>query len=698
MIASPVSEVAEAPREYSREGEDDALPGGKAGGVTLRVAILCLLLGVLFGYVIPITDRQFANTYLGEQQFPPGAVMVLLILLLVINPLLRVLARRFAFSRNEILTVYITSAFAALIPGHGAENWAVPMSVGPFYFATPENGWLKFLVPHLPPWMTPAISPSGGLNRALYEGWYVGLRDGESIPWGAWMVPLLAWSSLILAAYFMLGCLSVMLRAQWGEKEALAFPLLRLPLEMTADADAKNGRAYGAFFRNPLMWCGFGLVVFVQMMNGLHLYFPDVPGVPLSIDTGPLFTELPWNQVGWMMIEVWPVAVGITYLLTAEVSFSLWFFFLFGKFQLVMAYYLGYLPATLPTPIGAIGIWTEKTFNLYQQVGAFLVYAAFPLYLARGHFKHIALRAFGRIASTREEDREALSYPAAFWGFFLCLGFMMAWSMAAGISPLVALALWISYLVLVIVLTRIVVESGLLYVLQNWTPLGTLGQLFGSGPGTWLSLKTGLVPAAFAQAVVATDIAGFLMPSFMHGFKLARDRGIHARKLFALISAVLVVTLATALWQNLRIGYHGGALSLADGWFASAGGGLTQPIKNVQALQNGAEGFSYLNWLWVAVGALVTYSLMLARTRFVGFPLHPIGYIMCLTYPIHRFWFSILIGWACKVTITRFGGTDTYRKMVPLFLGVVLGDVSMMLFWLVIDVWQGHQHHQLMPG
>ena len=60
------------------------------------------------------------------------------------------------------------------------------------------------------------------------------------IPWGAWLVPLLAWGSLIFASYIILGCLSVMLRAQWAEREALAFPLLRLPLEMTEDVDRSD--------------------------------------------------------------------------------------------------------------------------------------------------------------------------------------------------------------------------------------------------------------------------------------------------------------------------------------------------------------------------------------------------------------------------------------------------------------------------
>lgn len=87
-----------------------------------------------------------------------------------------------------------------------------------------------------------------------------------------------------------------------------------------------------------------------------------------------------------------------------------------------------------------------------------------------------------------------------------------------------------------------------------------------------------------------------------------------------------------------------------------------------------------------------------ARSRFLWFPFHPIGYLMHLTFPIKMFWFSIFFGWLCKVLITRFGSNDSYRKTIPAFLGLVLGDVTMILFWLVIDGWSGRTAHQLMPG
>ena len=253
-------------------------------GLSLRVVAICIALAFVLGYLLPVIDFKLLNTFLGGTHLPPGAIGVLLVLVLLVNPLVRALSKRLAFTRNEALTVYISCLFSSLVPGHGAENLIVPVLIAPFYYATRENKWLEFLQPAMKPWMTPSIDPvTGAYNQTVVAGWYEGLRPGAGIPWGAWLLPLAVWSAAILAIYVMLACLSVMLRAQWAQNEALSFPLLKLPLTMVEDMDepGKYG-ALGRFFRNPMMWIGFGIAVFIQLMRGLHLYFPDVPDFPLG--------------------------------------------------------------------------------------------------------------------------------------------------------------------------------------------------------------------------------------------------------------------------------------------------------------------------------------------------------------------------------------------------------------------------------
>ena len=659
------------------------------GGVTPRVVALCLALAVALGYVIPIIDFKLANTFLGATHLPPGAIGALLVLVCVVNPLLRLVSKRWAFSRQELLVVYITCLFSSLVPGHGAENLVIPVMVAPFYFATPENKWLDSIQGALKPWMSPALDAKGGLQKPIVDDFFLGVPPGGSVPWSAWIVPLLAWSSLIMAVYVLLGTLSVMVRAQWAQREALAFPLLRLPLEMVED-ERSNERG---FFRNPIMWSGFGLVVFVQMMRGLNQYFPDVPGFPLELDLGRLFSEPPWNQVGWTLLQTYPIAIGITYLLSSEVAFSLWFFFWFMRFQLIGAYYLGFMPSALPDA----GYFPNKNFLGFQTGGAYFAYAALVMWTGREHFKHIALRALGRVKARDGEEREALSYPKAFWGFALAFVYILGFSVVAGVRIDVAVALWVSYLVLAIALTRVAVEGGMLFLLHDIMPLGALSRLF-SWNAPWLSVAndSGVVPASFLQAGLVFHMRGFAMPSFVQGFKLAHDNNIAAKPLLKLIAVVMLISTLMSFWMVLRLTYDQGALSMGSSW---ARGHLSlRPATFLENLRNDRGDLAASSWFALSFGAALTWLMMVMRARFAWFPFHPIGYLISLNYAMQTFWFSIFLGWLAKSLITRFGGHDTYRKTIPFFLGLVLGDVSMMLFWLLVDGWFGRVGHQLMPN
>jgi hypothetical protein len=656
-------------------------------GVTFRVVLLCLTFAIFFGYVIPVVDYKFFNTFLGATHLPPGAIAAILTMVLVVNPLLRLISQRAALSRNEILTVYLSCLFSTIVPGIGGNNYFVSFIIGTFYYSTRENKWFDYLK-GLPPWFTPALNSDGTYNKDVVEYWYNGLSAGQSIPWGAWLVPLLAWGLFFAAAFTMMACLSVMLRAQWGDNEALAFPLLKLPLVLT---EGEEKGALSPFFKNPLMWTGLGVAVFIQGLNGLSLYFPEVPFISMDIPTGPMLSEAPWNQIGWTPLRIYPVVIGIVFLLTSEVSFSFWFFYWFLKGQLIVSYMVGFPPGTLPKMIGT----GMPIFQGYQEVGANLAYASLIFWAGRRHLAHIARRAMGRERARDTEKHEALSYPSAFWGFWGSFGLMVAWGIAAGMSWHLSLLLWIGYLVIAVVLSRVIAEGGLLFVHHTWAPLGSLMGLIGGGAGTLISPANGVYPAAFMEFATMQDYRGSLMPSFVQSFKLAKDRGIAARPLLGLLALVIVIGMVMAFTMNVRLGYENNGLAL-QGWLSQNGPkSLGGNLANYATL---SEKGSLVAWGWLGGGALVILGLVFARSRFGWFPLHPIGYIMGFTLPMQYFWFSIMVGWSCKTLIAKYGGQDSVRRATPMFLGLALGDVAMMLLWIIIDGWQGRTGHQLMPG
>ncbi len=655
-------------------------------GVTPRAVAFSLLIAVVLGYIIPVIDYKYMNTFLDGTHLPPGAIGALLILVLVVNPLLGVVSKKLQFSRNETLTVYITCLFSSLIPGHGAENFLVPNLIASFYFAKPENKWLDYLLPGLPQGLTPAVGADGTVNKALLDGWYLG---GE-IPWSAWIGPLLLWGSLAIAVYTMLACLSAILRKQWAQNEALSFPLLRLPLQLTEDMEAKPGQE--RFFRNPIMWIGFGVAVFVQLMRGLNLYFPDVPTFPLELELGPYFRDAPWNQMGGIPLKTFPLAVGIAYLLTSEISFSLWFFFWFARMQYIALYSFGYPSSTLAKASYAVP-WGN--FLGFEQIGCYLVFVALLMWTAREHLKYVARRAFGREKARPEEKDEVMSYPAAFWGFTGAFAFIMGWMYLAGVRLDIALALWGVYLIYAIGLSRIAVEGGMLSLLNDSAPLGIVGRLLFSTPGNWLSSANGVVPAAFAQGSFAVHMRGFAMPSFLHAFKLAHDRRISPKPLLLLLAVVIAISFSMSLWMAVKIGYDNGGLTLTHKWWATTGS--LWPANFVNSMATTTDNQPLWNWAGLTFGGLLTWGMMAMRARFAWFPFHPIGFMVAQTYPGTQFWFSIFLGWLAKTLIMRFGGAQSYRRMTPAFLGLAFGDVAMMLFWLAIDGWQGRMSHALLP-
>ena len=80
--------------------------------------------------------------------------------------------------------------------------------------------------------------------------------------------------------------------------------------------------------------------------------------------------------------------------------------------------------------------------------------------------------------------------------------------------------------------------------------------------------------------------------------------------------------------------------------------------------------------MFMSGGFAFVFLPNLLRTRLLWWTLHPSGYVLSgaswggLIY----FWFPVMVSWLIKFLILRFSGWQTYRKAIPFFLGLVLGD------------------------
>jgi hypothetical protein len=144
--------------------------------------------------------------------------------------------------------------------------------------------------------------------------------------------------------------------------------------------------------------------------------------------------------------------------------------------------------------------------------------------------------------------------------------------------------------------------------------------------------------------------------------------------------AVVIGSVAT-FWIALTIWYRFGALAKTDTWrtlqgrapFDALAGFLTSPGQPDQA-----------GTLALLAGFVITVALSFLRMRFTGWPFHPVGYALANTPTMASTWVPFLIAWLCKSVVLRYGGMRLYRRSLPFFLGLILGDFLNGGFWTLL--------------
>ena len=70
----------------------------------------------------------------------------------------------------------------------------------------------------------------------------------------------------------------------------------------------------------------------------------------------------------------------------------------------------------------------------------------------------------------------------------------------------------------------------------------------------------------------------------------------------------------------------------------------------------------------------------------VGWPFHPLGYVLCTSWTVLSYWFPMLVAWVIKSLVVRYGGMRLYTGLRPLFLGLIFGEFTAMVIWTLINM------------
>jgi len=584
-------------------------------------------------------------------------VVFLLFFLVGANALVKRFAPRLAFSQGELITTYTMLAISTGMAGQSGLNIVCGMIGHGAWFATPDNGWQAFLGA-FPDWLVIR-------NREIVRGHFLGHSSfyrPEVLR--AWLTPVLAWTLLFCLILLVVYCINMLVRRQWADRERLTFPIIWLPIEMT------EGGTGTAFFTNRLMWAGFAVAGGLNLWNGIAFLYPSLPTLPIGlIDLKPFLTSKPWNAIDWTPSTLYPLAIGLSYLLPLDLLFSCWFFYLFWKGQRVVANAMAW-DATPDFPF-----ISEQGFGAVM--GLFLYY----LWSGRRTYAAIWRRAWSRAHDPQSESsQEGISERTALMGMGLGLAGLFAFGLAAKVTWWVVIAFFALYIPLLVVVTRIRAELG--SPVHDFTFMGPdfmLPRALGTSPlrQTDLAFLSLSYPLTYSRS-------NDTMPIALESQQMARRRGLEMRRMLGVILFATVWGTLCTFWayehQAYQLGtaaqWNAGTHFAQESFERMAGwvGGTRDMRPNLPAVTA------------MSVGLLATLLLLSLRLRYFGFPLHPIGYAVSSAWAINLVWLPMLIAWSFKGLTMRYGGLRAYRQFLPFFLGLILGDCVVGCLWGLLSL------------
>ena len=587
---------------------------------------------------------------------PLYTVVLALLILTSLNFLLKRFYPKHTLTGGELITVYVLMSMSLIFMSYDMFLPLVSIVVHAFYFATPENEWRDLFFHYLPDWLT-ISNPEIGI--AFYRGEKSFFEPRYFL---AWVKPIFWWCSFAFVWLLVTQCINVIIRKAWAEQERLTYPIVEIPYQLAYNS--------GTFFRSKAMWAGFAIAGGISLINGLHVLFPIIPVIPTkSISIAPLFTEKPWTALlrGGSTIVIYPFAVGLFFLMPMDLLMSCLLFFFVYKMQFFMAIVTGMeqIPG-FPYPYE-------------QQTGAYTGICVIALWATRRQIWR-ALKAVIR-PQPEEEREEPMRYRTAFLGVVLGGLFLIGFAMRGGMGFRIALLFFAAHFATIAIpLTRLRAQIG--FPIHSTTFIGPHHSLvsllgtrqIGAQNLTWFSLFFWF----------NRDNRSHPMPHQLEAFKLSERGHLDVKRLSRWMLAILIVAMPMCLIMLLetffRLGVDTGNIggqinSFGGRAYRFLHGWLTTPRDP----QNGHIAA-------MSFGFCFTLILGIVRARFFWWPIHPLGYGISLSSHMFMFWAPFIIAGVAKWSLLKYGGIVLYRRAIPLFLGLALGDFVMGSFWSLLGI------------
>lgn len=591
----------------------------------------------------------------------PHVVFILFVLTLA-NLLVQRWFPRAALNPGELLTIYVMMTIASVVCGHDSiEILVTSISYG-YWAATPESGW-KVFHEFLPKF---ALLDNSEIVKGYYQGGSSMYRWDVILAWGR---PILWWSSFILALISSLFLINVILRKQWTENEKLSYPVIQIPLLVATQPKS--------LLRNRLLWYGLAIAAGLDLINGLAVFYPSIPQIPIVhiSNLRDYLTERPWNAISQVWFSLYPFAIGVCFFLPVDMAFSCWFFFIFWQLQRVVSSSMGVQIPGFP-------------FVNDQTAGSYLALCVIAVWVSRRYLKEVFLHIFVR--KRLDESGEAMPYRVAALLLLGCLAYVGVFLHALGMSWGLVPPFLLLYFMIAVAIARMRAELG-----------PPAHDLHFAGPDQMIPRVLGMRGIG-SRNLTALALTWFFNRAYrgqpiapaLEGFKIAQQQRMSARRMYIAMMIALVLGIFGGFWAMLHVGYKYGMEASVIGpgrWFGF------EVYRNLHGWVSSPQPPNTGATIATGVGAVSTLALAAMRMRFAWWPFHPVGYAVSGSWSMEQLWFPMFVAWLLKWVILRYGGAMAYRRAVPFFVGLALGEFVVGCYWNLHGVVFGCDTYHFWP-
>ncbi|MDA0837389.1 MAG: hypothetical protein O3B01_13810 [Planctomycetota bacterium] len=509
---------------------------------------------------------------------------------------------------------------------------------------------------------------------ATYRRFLVG-----DIKWGEWARPVMNWGLIIILTYIILMTFNVLIFRQWAHNEKLIYPLAELPEILCGHDEGQPG--IPTVFKSGLFWVGAAIPAFFLGWN-LFVQAGIIPGFEsfdlqgrnswrVFVDNGPLHALR--NQRNTVFFTM----IGLSFLIPTKISFSLWFFYILYMVQLQGMVWAGY---GVDDSSFAKEWWYTMNFQSAEGGGAMLVFAALILYKCRGTILCFFQPAV--IAALDKDEQTELKISSFLFLFGSMALIVFLWQ-AMGANLFYTIFFYAVVLVITIGLIRAVAEGGILGFQCWFGPFHIIRSVFGMDKA-WTSSAL-YAPLMVYYSLLFLDIKTFIAPAMANSIKIRDDLRLSRARFHGAIFIGIGVAILVSVLSHLILAYSSGADGM-QGWFYTGfPKGMFKKIVSIaksQPTDNAGGAF------WLAFGGCMMAGLLYLRQIYFWFP-HPIGMIMLVNPIMGAYWFSIFLGWLAKRLVTKYGNKETYRTVRCMFVGLIVGELIIIVLAMVVSIWTG---------